>query len=322
MDEVISFIKENIEIINSIISIIALFLGGKAYANYNHIKKSFNDTKEFNDYSEDKSQKAGRDIINNNNCDYNALATMTSATFESSMKAAYTYFEERTDENMRKIMSETERLIKEHNLNVGAYTKIDWINIFFENAKKSSDEYMQSIWAKVLAVEMASPGRISYKTLDVLKNMASTDYRLFEQMCSIEIFGYIMQGEKAEKLLKWTDQLKLREFGLLNLDASKRWFSLPVGGYNSIILGNEEFVLMMINSTQEEKKVEFSGYSLSSVAKELLPLTEFNYNEAYIIEFAKQLKVKYSNDVEIHLHRLNWVKGIEYNYNPIDIIAY
>lgn len=65
----------------------------------------------------------------------------------------------------------------------------------------------------------------------------------------------------------------------------------------------------------------FSGYSLSSVAKELLPLTEFNYNEAYIIEFAKQLKVKYGKDVEIHLHRLNWVKGTQYDYNSIDVIA-
>lgn len=321
MDAVISFIKENIEIINSIISIIALFLGGKAYANYNYIKKSFNDNKEFNDYSEDKSQKAGRDIINNNNCDFNALATMTSATFESSMKAAYSYFEERTDENMRRIMAETERLIQEHNLNIGAYTKIDWINIFFENAKKSSDEYMQSIWAKVLAVEIASPGRISYKTLDVLKNMSSIDYRLFEKMCSVEISGYILQGEKAEKMLQWTDQLKLREFGLLNLDASKRWFSLPPKGHNSMVLGKDDFILMMYNPTEEEKRVEFSGYSLSSVAKELLPLTEFNYEETYVIEFAKQLKVQYSEDVKLYLHRLKWIKGSEYNYDQIDLIA-
>ena len=57
---------------------------------------------------------------------------------------------------------------------------------------------MQGIWAKVLAKEMSEPDSFSYKTLDVLKNMTSKDFYLFEKLCSIQFNGCIYK-EKIQK---------------------------------------------------------------------------------------------------------------------------
>ena len=53
-------------LISCIAGVVALFLGGTAYKNCKNIKDSFNDKKEFEDNSQDHSQRAAGDIINNN----------------------------------------------------------------------------------------------------------------------------------------------------------------------------------------------------------------------------------------------------------------
>lgn len=57
----------------------------------------------------------------------------------------------------------------------------DWTARFFENVKDVSNEDMQKLWAMLLAGEIASPGRFSLRTLDVLRNMTSVEANLFEQ---------------------------------------------------------------------------------------------------------------------------------------------
>lgn len=37
------------------------------------------------------------------------------------------------------IINETSRIVRENKINLGAYTKIDWINVYFEKAKNTSD---------------------------------------------------------------------------------------------------------------------------------------------------------------------------------------
>ena len=53
-------------LISCIAGVVAIFLGGAAYKNCKFIKDSFNEKKEFDDHSQDHSQHAAGDIINNN----------------------------------------------------------------------------------------------------------------------------------------------------------------------------------------------------------------------------------------------------------------
>ena len=192
-----------IALTSCITGIVALFLGGSAYRNCKEIKRSFNDKKKFGNNGIDNSQKAAGNIINNN-CDANVIATLTSSNFSAALNEAYKRFELQYENNLKNVIEEAGKIVQEKKLELSGYTKIDWINIYFESAKNASDTYMQNVWAKVLAKELESPGTFGYKTLDVLKNMSKEDFVLFEKMCSLQIDGAIILGDAYKKIgLEW-----------------------------------------------------------------------------------------------------------------------
>jgi Protein of unknown function (DUF2806) len=47
----------------------------------------------------------------------------------------------------------------------------DWITNFFDKCRIVSDEEMQQIWAKVLAVEANKPGTYSKRTVNFLSSV-------------------------------------------------------------------------------------------------------------------------------------------------------
>ena len=109
-------------------------------------------------------QKAVGDIVNNNG-DVNALATMTSANFSVALCEAYKTFEKQAEYNLKWVVEETSKIIRENKLNLSDYTKVDWINVYFESAKNAAGTYMQNVWVK----ELENPGTFSDKTLCVKK---------------------------------------------------------------------------------------------------------------------------------------------------------
>ena len=140
-------------LISCIAGVVALFVGGAAYKNCRIIKNSFNDKKEFEDNSQDHSQHAAGDIINNNNgisdtqlmTFTSALSTLSNDNFSKAMDQMYATFRMQTDENMKQIVSEAERIVRDSKWQIAGYTKVDWINIYFESAKNASDTYMQGV---------------------------------------------------------------------------------------------------------------------------------------------------------------------------------
>ncbi len=202
----------------------------------------------------------------------------------------------------------------------GAYTKIDWINVYFEKEKNTSDVYLQGIWTKVLAKEMSEPESFSFKTLDVLKNMTSDDFHLFEKLCSIQFNGCILQGDNTEKRISWMEQLRLRELEIINLDSSRRWHTVPVGGNNSIVDISRGFILMFSNESEQECKVEYSTYYLSSAGNELLSVATYEMQKDCFVDFAIEIKKKYDQKLKISLHVITALNDEECEYMKADLI--
>lgn len=100
----------------------------------------------------------------------------------------------------------------------------DWINQFFEQCQDVGNSEMQSLWAKLLAGEIAQPGTYSRRTLNLVRLMSKDDAVLFTLFCS-----YIFQGEEflfhvrvkqSDELLKtkgfsYKDLLNLQNVGLI-----------------------------------------------------------------------------------------------------------
>jgi len=72
----------------------------------------------------------------------------------------------------------------------------DWMQEFFNLSQDVSDESLQLLWARILAGEVASPGKFSIRTMQLLKTLNSREATLFFDYCS-GVFGFSGRNEKV-----------------------------------------------------------------------------------------------------------------------------
>ena len=301
-------------IISCITGIVALFLGGTAYKNCKISKNTIKQKKKFDDGSTDNSITVGGDYSHNEGISETGLLSvmdkmnaMTSVSFSAALDEAYRMFQAKCDDNLHTIMEKTEKIIKEQKLNLGGYSKIDWIHVYFESAKNASNTYLQDVWAKVLALELAEPGSFSFKTLSVLKSMSDEDFRLFESLCSLQINGTILRGEDTEAILKWTSQIKLSEMGLLSLNHSRRWYTVSSKDGNIIQDVERGIIIILRNESEKEVNVEYDCYFLTTAAAELQKIASYIPNNEYFSYFYDTLKKRYGKTVCMSMHKIQGI---------------
>ncbi|WP_157959060.1 DUF2806 domain-containing protein [Salinicola endophyticus] len=105
----------------------------------------------------------------------------------------------------------------------------DWIADFFDKCENVSAEYMQEMWARVLAGEANKSGSYSKKTIDIISKIDRESAVLFSRLCSFIAFFYnkeelLVDYESMSDLLikKGLNFLKLQEFetdGLINFSS-------------------------------------------------------------------------------------------------------
>ena len=316
-------------IISCITGIVALFLGGTAYKNCKISKNTIEQKKEFDDGSTDNSITVGGDYSHNEGISETGLLSvmdkmnaMTSASFSATLDEAYTMFQAKCDDNLHRIINEAKRIVSEQKLDIAGYSKIDWIHIYFEAAKNTSDTYMQTVWAKVLAKELASPDSFSYKTLDALKNMSENEFRLFEKLSAMNVNGAIIQGDYLDSHgFTWMTLQKLKEYGLISLDASERTVGVEENG-ESIQIINNQYLIHFRNEKSEKVENIIQCYLLTNVSKELLKVVFENTDTSLARKITKTIQEKARGKCIIKLHKINYFypDGNNFNYNLEDIM--
>lgn len=61
----------------------------------------------------------------------------------------------------------------------------DWISQFFNYCQDVSNDQMQSIWARLLAGEVAMPGSFSLRTTSLVRGMSKNDANMFTRFCAL-----------------------------------------------------------------------------------------------------------------------------------------
>ena len=302
-----------LDIISCITGIVALFLGGTAYKNCRVNKNTLKQKKKFEDNSADNSITVGGDYIHNKGVSETALVSvveqmraMTNESFSIAVDGVYTMFQAKCDDNLHTIMAKTEQIINEQKLTLGGYSKIDWIHVYFESAKNTSDTYMQEIWARVLAKELSQPESFSYKTLDALKNMSSEEFKLFEKIHRIMLWSTLTKGDYLKNNgMHWYYLQKLKEFGMLNLENSSRTIDLEANSDVKFIV-NREYVVFIKNKNEQKKSFDMPCYLFTNVALELSSVTNRLPLELdFVIALAKEIeKVRKPESIVVELYKI------------------
>lgn len=311
-------------LISCVAAIVALFVGGTAYSKSVKNKNSLNDSKQFDNHSNDYSQRSGGDIINNGITSSqlqiitNSMLDLTKANFSETLNNTYKLLHDEHERNLQNIIDETAKIIEQNKLNIAGYTKIDWINIYLENARITCDPYMQQIWAKVLAKELSQPCSISFKTIEVLKNMSFQEMKLLEKVSTISLNWVILKGEYLNEIgLEWTILQRMREYGLISLEASTR--TIFFENNEGVQFINDQYLIKF--ERNENRDVKFECFILTSAAVELINLVNTVTPKETAIKLAKEMKQAINNyNVKIVLHKILGIEGNMYTYDDEDLM--
>lgn len=319
-------------IISCITGIVALFLGGTAYKKCKISQNSIKQKKNYDDGSTDSSITVGGNYTHNEGVGESGLISvmdkmreMTSESFSVALDGAYAMFQAKCDDNLHTIMERTEKIIKEQKLDLGGYNKIDWIHVYFESAKNTSDTYMQEIWARVLAKELSEPDSFSYQTLDALKNMSSEEFKLFENIHRIMLWSTLAKGDYLKNNgMFWYYMQKLKEYRLLNLEISSRSININANADVHFII-NCEYVMFIKNNNAQEKNFNMPCYMFTNVAMELTKIVnKVPLELSFAIDIAKEIdKIQKPQNIVVELYKIVRVdddnRGFEYeNVNLLE----
>ena len=169
----------------------------------------------------------------------------------------------------------------------------DWSDRFFDDAQNVSSEDLQTIWARILAGEVESPGRTSLRTLSILKDMTQEEARQFHRLMEFRIGNYLIvkfaeevSGESLGYII-----LSIEEIGLfhpsmtahvqINVSDGKPYTD-EHHGYMLVIEGPPEQSLSLSPNPIETTVLTKSGM-------ELAEFCSHEPNEAYLKHFARSV---------------------------------
>ena len=108
-------------------------------------------------------------------------------------------------ENLENVIAEASKSLP------GSVSKVpvdeDWIQQYFSHAQDVSDPEMQTLWARILAGEVANPSSYSKRTLQFLKTLAKEEAEAFTKLCGLAVsfesgWHLVLSDDVTHKLMR------------------------------------------------------------------------------------------------------------------------
>jgi Protein of unknown function (DUF2806) len=237
--------------------------------------------------------------------DADAMLTLTRAEIQAeelrSLAAELpNYINSRRKRNIDQIVSQT---VKELPESVDEKpVDEDWIVQFFNQSQDVGDAEMQSLWARLLAGEVAQPGTYSLRTLQTVKVLGKNDAQLFSQYCSYvwlpsggDLCRYpTRETDKfiADKGIKLGERRHLHNLGLLSMNLP----SSSGGAHTAISSRDEPFEVTYFGRKylirpllNPQESALFYPEFLTDVGTQLFPISGAQPDEQYLEILIKAL---------------------------------
>lgn len=181
----------------------------------------------------------------------------------------------------------------------------DWITRFFNISQDISDEYLQELWAKILAGEIKQPNSFSLRTLDTLKNINYQDAKIFEKISKL-LFSdanfYFLYNDidlLSKYGVSFVDVLNISHAGLITLQDN---IGLKCSKDFYIINKNLILIRNLKNPNLYDRIINF--FILTETGKELLKLiNDICSDDEFFIECAKDI-AKIHSHINFKLHKI------------------
>ncbi|MFL9864153.1 DUF2806 domain-containing protein [Paraburkholderia fungorum] len=174
----------------------------------------------------------------------------------------------------------------------------DWLYRWRDCAAQVSSDELQSLWAKVLAGEVKSPGAHSLRTLDFLKNLSRAEAEQIQRLCPYVVNGQFIftYGEMANSPTTSIDFLmQMQELGLISgvggVGLTITW--KPNGGGALFV----QYLLMhnravVARTTDLTKVLTLTMYRVTPLGMQVLALSPMPASEPYVQAIAEAVKAQ------------------------------
>lgn len=164
----------------------------------------------------------------------------------------------------------------------------DWTFRFFEACEDIGNDQMQTIWGKLLAGEVTTPGSFSTRTVRVVRDLGAREAHLFTSACSF-LWHFPSQGYLPVIPDLEADSIKNRGLSLTNLLDLASLGLLEVNTAVGFSLGNVTGPMFagyfdrpyIIQSGAYPTSIQLGKVLLTSVGRELAPISGAVADPAY-----------------------------------------
>ena len=171
----------------------------------------------------------------------------------------------------------------------------DWTARFFEYVQDISSEDVRTIWARILAGEVRSPGGVSMHTLSILRNLSSRQASLFAEAMRYRIDDFIIKGAcllASDVLRDYDLTFGFEDLGLFRSPIGARpvrGLSVGKDGTNSYL--NADHILFL--EGVKNRRLDVAGdVVLKPPAMELAQFCNPKADFKFLAGLAKRLAVK------------------------------
>lgn len=225
--------------------------------------------------------------------------------------------EKRKLNNVQSVISETQNHFAEGETVSDEPVNADWLNRFFSIVEEVSDEYMQKLWAQILAGEVKRPKSYSLRTLELLKNLSPKEAEYINtasgyliddiHLCTNNLFG-------ADVMIC----SKMDELGIIcGEQMVYKYVTYPNEPKNIIIGGGYTYCLRI--HPHEQLHIPLNCYQITTVGREIFSLANTD-NLKFALELAKHFDIDGVSKVE--LFKIIKYEGVKYRLSTEDLLLH
>ncbi|MCA7990414.1 DUF2806 domain-containing protein [Burkholderia cepacia] len=179
----------------------------------------------------------------------------------------------------------------------------DWLRNWRDGAARVSSDELQSLWGKILAGEVKTPGACSLRTLDFIKNLSVDEARQIEKVCPfvvdrLHIFKYGVIGVK-ERGLDYGYFMFLEELGLVNtggMNLSYSWPSISPDKFNRGLFVEDRVIV--VSGDDASRQLVLNTIRVTPLGAQVFSLNQVPVDSDYWIKIAEACAAQ-GFDVEV-----------------------
>lgn len=171
----------------------------------------------------------------------------------------------------------------------------EWSSRFFDYAQNIYEEEAQTIWAKILAQETATPGRFFKRTLQILYNIETFEAKWFAELCQFVLDDtFVHKDIILSKFYEFNKIQSMIDCGLLNTQDCIITFDNTVDSINF-----KSHYLKKGISQLQPSNISMSGFTLTDAGSQLYKITQVSSNLEFVKKIQEQIKNNYGLNFEI-----------------------